>query len=516
MGGALAMTGVAVLMMLVALAVWSDSKVAGAAPWLTVTDAVVGVVFVVAGTVAGGPRRERALVATVGAVWLAGSVLPVARTGHQTVLAVALICFPTGRVRGVVQGVLVVLAVPVAFGIGGQPAAAALFAAVAVAAWADGHATKPTRGYPTAAAAVVAACLAGAFVVSRRWSAQFEPQAALFGYELVLVLVALSFPFGARFAVRARAGLAERVVSPLRWSGLEGLTAVLGAVLGDPELRIHPARGAPEPISHDGRRVLNVAGDDGRPVAVVVHRSAALDEPRVADAFATAVRLAVTHLGLQEEQRRQLRELTAARVRLLAAGDRQRERIAAELRETADVALHTALMHVEAQRPGPPDPQVRTALDIVAGELRAAACDLADLVAGVAPVALGGGRLRQALDGLARSSPVPATVDFAADTAGDREAEAALFYVCSEAVANAAKHAGAALISISVRRQGAELVAQVHDDGRGGADPAGSGLQGLADRVATCGGRLWVDSPPGAGTMVRAALPAVSRSAGRA
>ncbi|MFE7859865.1 sensor histidine kinase [Streptomyces sp. NPDC057403] len=514
--GGIVVLGLAALVTLAALAVRTDNGAPGAAQWLTVTDVAVGAAFVVAGTVAGGPGVERGLVAAVGMTWLAGSVLSPARTWHQAVLAVALLCFPAGRVRGAARAVLVLLTLPVALGLAGQPLTAALFAGIAVTAWSTSRAEGTARGYPTAAAAVVAVSLAAAFVVSRRWSAQFEPDAALFGYEVVLVLVAVAFPFAARSAARARAALAERLLSDLRWTGMEGLSAALGEVLGDPGLRVHRGEGAPQPLPDDGHRVLTVTDDAGRQVAVVVHHSAALDEPRVAEAFAVAVRLAVTHIGLQDEQRRQLRELTAARVRLLAAADRQRERIAAELRQTAGLQLHSALAHVEAQRPRLRHPEVRAALDVVAGELRAAATDLADLVAGVPPVALGDGRLRQALQDMARSSPVPVTVDAEPGAAGDQEAESALFYVCSEALANAVKHAEAERITIRLRRQGAGLVAEVRDDGRGGADPEGSGLRGLGDRVATRGGRFRVDSPPGTGTAVRATVPAVSRSSGTA
>jgi signal transduction histidine kinase len=62
-------------------------------------------------------------------------------------------------------------------------------------------------------------------------------------------------------------------------------------------------------------------------------------------------------------------------------------------------------------------------------------------------------------------------------------------------------------VAITVERLDGELVATIADDGRGGANPAGSGLQGLADRLAACRGRLRVDSPPGAGTTVTATVP---------
>jgi signal transduction histidine kinase len=87
-----------------------------------------------------------------------------------------------------------------------------------------------------------------------------------------------------------------------------------------------------------------------------------------------------------------------------------------------------------------------------------------------------------------------------------REIETALFYVCCEALANAVKHADAGQVRIEVNGQDGVITATVADDGRGGADPSGSGLQGLADRLAPIGGRLRVDSPEGIGTSITAAI----------
>jgi signal transduction histidine kinase len=150
---------------------------------------------------------------------------------------------------------------------------------------------------------------------------------------------------------------------------------------------------------------------------------------------------------------------------------------------------------------------VAEALDVVSSELAAATAEIVDLVAGVPPALLGDGRLRDALDTLAQRSPVPVSVTVAADASGDADTETALFYVCSEALANAVKYADATGVDITVRRVNGAIEAVISDDGRGGADASGSGLQGLADRLAARRGRLRVDSPPGAGTTVTARLP---------
>ncbi|MFN8150366.1 MAG: hypothetical protein U0R24_04465 [Solirubrobacterales bacterium] len=90
----------------------------------------------------------------------------------------------------------------------------------------------------------------------------------------------------------------------------------------------------------------------------------------------------------------------------------------------------------------------------------------------------------------------------------DPDLEAAAFFVASEALTNAAKHSGATQVAVSATRVDDNLVLAVTDDGVGGASPeAGSGLEGIGDRLAALGGRLTVESPPGGGTRVLAELP---------
>jgi len=108
----------------------------------------------------------------------------------------------------------------------------------------------------------------------------------------------------------------------------------------------------------------------------------------------------------------------------------------------------------------------------------------------------------------ARRAPVPAEVTQAPEERFSPDLEAAAYYVVSEALANTGKHAAATCARVSIGRSGRVLRVQVADDGAGGADPAaGSGLTGLADRVAALGGTLAVTSPPGAGTTITAELP---------
>jgi signal transduction histidine kinase len=508
--------GVVAVGALVVLAVRADSGTPNGSPWLTAADVTVGVAFVAAGVLAGGPFPERLLVAAVGLAWLAGSFLAGARSLHQAVLAAALIAFPAGRVRGVAPWLLVALAGLTGLQLLPQLGVAALFAAIALVALAGSRADPALVWYPAAAAAAVAAALGATWGSARLLAAGFDPTLALLGYELVLLVVAIAFPAGAAAVARARARVADQLLSEGQLAGLDGLAAVLGDALGDPDLRVYrwDAAGAAyvdaggQQVARDtGRRWLTVSDGDG-PVAALEHRSPALDDGPTVAAVSSAIRLAVTHLRLQEEQRARLLELEASRARIVAAADGQRERAAAELRTDVDAPLRVAQSELRAVRPSVGDPEVAATLDVVIQELEAATGEIADLVAGIPPADLGDGRLRQALDALAEASPVTVSVAVGDDASGDQEAETALFYACCEALTNAAKHANAGAVTVRVRRQGGQLAATVSDDGRGGADPSGSGLQGIADRLAAHDGRLRVDSPPGAGTTVTATVPA--------
>jgi signal transduction histidine kinase len=507
--------GVVAMGVLVALAVRADSQAPSASPWLTAMDIAVGLAFVAAGLAAGGPIPERVLVAAVGPAWLAGSFLVGARSLHQAVLVVALVAFPAGRVRGIVSWLLVGLAGLVALGLLPQLGVAVLFAGIAAAVLARWRTDPAAVWYPAGAAAAVAAVLAWVWWIAHRRIGTFDATVILLSYELVLLLVAGCFPLGAAAVLRERARLADPLLSEGQLAGLDGLAVVLGDVLGDPDLRVYRWRDADAAlVDGRGQRVagrgdrqwLAVDGPNG-PVAVVAHRSSALDDGPTAAAVAAAVRLAVTHLRLQEEQQERLGELEASRARLVAAADRQRARAAAELRQDVEAPLRVAQSELVAMRAAVHDPEAAAAIDVVVQELATATGELADLVAGIPPADLGGGRLGRALHALAEASPVPVTVAVAEDTAASQEAETALFYVCCEALANAVKHAGATRVVITVERQDGRVVATVADDGRGGAEPSGSGLVGLADRLAARNGRLRVESPLGAGTRVTATVP---------
>jgi signal transduction histidine kinase len=189
----------------------------------------------------------------------------------------------------------------------------------------------------------------------------------------------------------------------------------------------------------------------------------------------------------------------------MAAADRQRAATAALLREDVVEPLTRTAATLQSTGTVGGDPLMAETVQVAVQELDAAVEEMQDLVVGVPSAPFGGGRLRAAIDALAARSSVP--VEVSGRLCADPAVEAALFYVCSEALANAGKHSGARSVTVRLYEDERSVQLSVADDGAGGADPTGSGLLGLADRMIAHGGRLRVESPPGAGTTVTASVP---------
>ncbi len=463
----------------------------------------VGVALLTAAVLAGGSWPARALVAAVGTTWLAASLLPVTVLLHQGLLLVLLVTFPDRWPDGRVRWVLVASAVPVALLAVPQPGVAVLFAAAAAAAL-PGLRTDPAGHLlPVVGGAAVAAVLGGAWSISRLTPVAFDPSAALRAYELVLLGIAAGFALASRMVVASRAGLADRVLREDRPVDLDGLAEDLAGVLGDPGLRItRPDTG---PSGAAGTERLEVRDGD-HPVAVVWHRPRTLEDEAVRTAVLAAVRLVAVNLDRRQEVQARTEDLRRARDRVLTAADAQRAETAARLRSQVVAPLARTAAGLREDFSATADAREADAVEVTVGQLDAAVEDVEDLVAGVPPTMLGCGRLGAALAELVTCCPVPATLS-AGTVSTDPAVETALFYVCSEALANVAKHAAATHVHIALWEDERSIGLSVTDDGRGDADARGAGLRGLADRLAAHGGRLQVQSPPGAGTALTATVP---------
>jgi len=209
-------------------------------------------------------------------------------------------------------------------------------------------------------------------------------------------------------------------------------------------------------------------------------------------------------------------ELVASRARVIAAGDDARRRIERDLHDGAQqqlVTLALAMRSTEGRiRMG--QEQLKAEVGGFADRVTSVVEELREMSRGIHPAILSEGGLSPALEALALRSAVPVKLDVRHEQRLPDAVEVAAYYVASEALTNVAKHADASRVELDLHLDDASLRLSICDDGRGGADPSrGSGLIGLKDRVEALGGTIDVESPHGAGTRLRVAIPVVADSA---
>jgi signal transduction histidine kinase len=211
------------------------------------------------------------------------------------------------------------------------------------------------------------------------------------------------------------------------------------------------------------------------------------------------------------DQRAAQSELRQSRTRIVEATDAERRRLERDLHDGAQqrlVSLSLTLRLARSRLSGAAEPAAVAGLDDAADELKTAIVELRELARGIHPAILTEAGLGPAIDTLAGKSSVTARVVALPDRRLSPAVEATAYFVVSEALANVAKYASATRATVSAECPGNSLRVEVADDGVGGADPSsGSGLRGLADRVAAVGGNLSVVSPTGGGTRVVAEIP---------
>jgi signal transduction histidine kinase len=231
-----------------------------------------------------------------------------------------------------------------------------------------------------------------------------------------------------------------------------------------------------------------------------------LDDPGLVEGVAAAARLAAANARLQAEVQVQLADVRASRRRLLQAADEERRRLELRVRERSARRL-AGLADSLADARSAAGPAARQRIEQAESQLARTLADLHELALGLHPRALAEEGLEGALAGLAARSPVTVELDVAAGRLPP-EIEAAAYFVCSEALTNAAKHAFASRIAVRVARRERFLEVEITDDGAGGVDPTrGSGLRGLENRVEALGGTLRVESAPSSGTRLQAVIP---------
>ncbi len=263
---------------------------------------------------------------------------------------------------------------------------------------------------------------------------------------------------------------------------------------------------SPVPLRYPGVRLTVDSGPLGTAYGLVLLGLAALcgaatvaAERRLAAYFAGP--------GEREAMRRRIAELTATRSGIVRAVDDERRRIERDLHDGVQQRGVALGMLLGRARHGADPAAVAALVDQAYAESRRLLDELRGVAWRIYPAALDELGLRAALAGVAEQAGVPVTVRYGLAERPVSEIETAVYFVAREAIANAAKHAGAGGVLVVLSEDEHAVTVEISDDGRGGADPAGGGLSGLERRVLALDGAFEVDSPPGGPTRVTATLP---------
>jgi signal transduction histidine kinase len=336
-----------------------------------------------------------------------------------------------------------------------------------------------------------------------------------------------SVPFGFLFGLlRSRLSRADAVSDLIARLGesdrRQDLRDAIAQALDDPSLslaywvpdqeRYVDAAGLPVELpARTGPTACTPVEHDGKPVAMICHDPELAGESELVEAVGAAAALALENQRLNVELRAHVEELRASRARIVEAADEERRRLERDLHDGAQQRLVSLALNLRlASRKLETDPQAAGELiDQTAEGLGEATTELRELARGLHPAVLSDRGLRPALEALAGRAPVP--VELELGDASERlpvPVETASYFVVAEALTNMARYADASQAHVRIHRDNGSVAVEVHDDGVGGASPrTGSGLRGLADRVAALDGQLEILSPAGQGTTIRAVIP---------
>ncbi|MEA2673900.1 MAG: hypothetical protein QOI92_1092 [Chloroflexota bacterium] len=341
-------------------------------------------------------------------------------------------------------------------------------------------------------------------------------------FNVLRAIVPLAILMGVVRIRGARAAIAGAVTEVGDAPSAATLRAALATALGNPGLRVMRWDGdADRYIDSSGRDVseaeltrldgdaslvvVRVDDEADRLAIIVVARSLA-EDPSLLDAGVALTRLVVRNEEQSLRIQGQLAEVRASRVRIVAAADVERQRIERDLHDGLQQRMVALAMQLRAAE-HEPTAQAAT-LRAGSAEVLGLLDDVRELARGIHPAVLSEAGLGAAIRAAADRSPVPAEVDLRLSGRGSPPALATAYYVVSEGLANAAKHAvGATAVWVHATDDDGMLRIVVEDDGPGGADARGHGLGGLADRVAALDGRFSVEARPGGGTRIVAQVP---------
>jgi signal transduction histidine kinase/CheY-like chemotaxis protein len=403
---------------------------------------------------------------------------------------------------------------------------AALSSAIVLGRWWRAH--GPGRRVLAPALGMSLALTAGIGLALLRRQSGFDtaiPDALRAGSVVALAALPHAFTLDLVRGRLARTGVADLVQQLDAAPTAHGMAAVLGRTLGDRAVAVLVwSTGANAYLDETGRatelpkdgpnRAVTLLEHDGQRLGALVHDVALREDPGLLASVSAVVTKALENDRLQAEVRAQLTEVRASRARIVAAGDEQRARIERDLHDGAQqqlVALAIALRSARGRVDAAAQPELAQTLAQASERAESAVTELRQLARGIHPALLMEAGLPAALASLARRATFPVTVEAPLASRPPASVEATAYFLVSEALANTAKHAHAREAHVRAERVGDQLRIEVDDDGVGGADlTRGTGLRGLADRVAALNGSLCVESPPGGGTHLVAEIPCAS------
>ena len=373
-----------------------------------------------------------------------------------------------------------------------------------------------SAAYAVASAAVLVVYVGVVVVLSRSGPVDAGSQLTTIAATLAGVGVARASYVWGRRAVGRR-------VNPARFHAVEvvraGLThpsadldELVAQALGDGARVVYPVAGGGW-VTSDGRTVEPSA--EGVEVRRHEDLVARLEfDPHesgrdVVEAVASEAAAEMDNVALRAELARQVELIRESRARLSTAHLEERRRIERDLHDGAQQRLLAIALQLQSARLNGDSAVLVAETDRAIAELQATVQELRTLAAGLQPAALAGGGLLAAVADLAARVPLEFTYDVV-DERFPSDLESAAWFVVAEAVTNAVKHSGAGQVAVQVRRTGETLCVEIRDEGVGAADASGSGLQGLADRVAAVGGSLRVSEAYPHGTIVEAVFPCAS------
>ncbi|WP_311380482.1 histidine kinase [Arthrobacter sp. ISL-69] len=267
--------------------------------------------------------------------------------------------------------------------------------------------------------------------------------------------------------------------------------------------------GVPRAVPEDGSgRAAMVLERNGTPVGALVFDEALRDQPQLLAAVRSATSLALDNQNMEQQLRDQLVEVRRSRERIVTAGDARRRELERDLHDGAQQRLVAVSMDLARARRAASPVEMKELVDHASDVLAVALAELRELARGVYPPSLRERGLAGSLTALAERSALPIQLEVDLPQRPPPQVELAAYFICAEAVTNAAKHSRASTLLIGVEGTETEIGLRITDNGIGGASAgADGGLLGLADRAAALGGSLAVTSPEGRGTTVAATLP---------